>query len=229
MNIGFADIATTTGLAVMKNGIITASSFKAKVEKEPYHEGERAKNATVESVFGTESDKAIDAVYEGKIGRAFEDYLEMWLRVNAIGRLGIEAPLPSNPTRTKTEIDLEADFAGKAVRKIKVAGASLASIYRIYGLSFIAVSVCARLNIPSILINQGTWRREFLGEGRPKDPKAAAKAMCKKLGIEIPNADAAEAAGGCWYLNVLLNPYATRRGDDLFAKATSAAAAPSPG
>lgn len=40
-----------------------------------------------------------------------------------------------------------------------------------------------------------TWRKHFLGTGRPEHPKQATMERCRLLGWDVPNHDAADAAG----------------------------------
>jgi hypothetical protein len=199
MNIAGLDLATVSGLACMKEGIYTATTFRASTKKKAFLEPDEKK-------------KTLDANHEGEIGRKFEDFLTTWLIDNDIGYVGIEAPLPSNGTRQKTEIDTETNWAGKSIRKVTVDGASLSAIFRIYGLEMIACAVCHRLNIPVIFIHQGTWRKSFLGTGKPSNPKQAAKKECERRGVKISSADSAEAVGVCYHLYLHLNPYGAQEG-----------------
>lgn len=185
----------------MRDGVITSSTFRANVKK----------NILDDS-------KSLDAVREGEIFRKFEDHLTAWLIDNEISYVGIEAPLPSNPVRKKAHVNTGADFAGQAITYTEVPGASLAAIFRIYSLEGVACAVCSRLNIPAMFISQGTWRKSFLGTGKPREPKKEALAVCKRLGIECSSADAAEACGIVYHLNTVLNPYG-KRANDLFKSA----------
>ncbi|CDX26848.1 hypothetical protein MPL3356_60587 [Mesorhizobium plurifarium] len=183
MKIGALDIATTTGAAVMDDdGVITTQTFKGPTRKRNILEDE----------------KALDAEHEAKIGRLFEDFVRVWLMDSRVEMVAIEAPLPSNTSST---------WAGKSLIKTTEKGASLSAVYRIYGMSMIACAMCARFNIPVRFIHQATWRKDFLGNGRPSDAKKESKAMCARLGISISSADAAEAAGIVWTLNKQINPY----------------------
>ena len=200
------DIATVSGIALFKNGVVTTQIFRA---------GDKKKFLDVEDKPGS---AALDGAKEGRMGRRFEDFLQTFLIDNAVEYVAVEAPLPSNPVRRKTVVDVNAGFAGQAITHVETAGTSLSAIYRIFGLSYLAVSTCSRLNIPCVLVGQGTWRKEFLGDGRATDAKKKAKAMCKSLGIECSNEDAAEAAGIVTWLHRTMFPYAKRAADDLFAK-----------
>lgn len=201
MNLGGLDLATTSGLTAIKQGIYTTTTFRANVKKKSILDNE----------------KALDASREGEIGRKFEDFLIVWLIDNQIGRLAIEAPLPSNNTRRKAVVNTEADFAGHAVTYQEVGGASMSAIFRMYGLEFLALAVCNRMNIQAEFVHQATWRKEFLGTGRPQDAKKEAVKMCKRLGIEVSSVDAAESVGVAFWLERQVNPYSHRRANDLFA------------
>jgi hypothetical protein len=214
MNIAGLDLATTSGLTALKNagtkdGVYEATTFKASVKKKPLEK---------------DDDKGLDAMREGEIARKFADFLEVWLIENQIGYVAIEAPLPSNPTRKKRTIDRSSEWAGQAIRYEEVAGTSFAAIFRIYGLEMIAVMICNRLNIPVLFLAQGKWRRDFLGNGRPQNPKKEAKKACERLGITVSSLDAAESVGVCWCLNQILNPYSGRP-NDLFGAGAPASKA----
>lgn len=204
MNIAGLDIATVSGLAVMKDRVITASTFRA---------GGKKKFLDRDDAVGS-----LDAAKEGQIGRSWEDHLRCWLIENNVGYVAIEAPIPSNPVRKKAHVNPGAGFAGQAITYTEESKSSISAIFRAYGLEMIALAVCTRLNIPVVFVHQGTWRKAFLGNGRPKDAKHEAKAMCTKLGIACSSLDAAEACGVVTWLDHTLNPYAKRAGNDLFAE-----------
>ena len=203
------DIATKTGLCIYRDGVYTATTYYGGVKK--------AKEIL-------KSDELfIDPMREGKIFRKYEDHLFCYLRDNEVTHVAVEQPIPSNPTRKKTIIDTESEWAGKSKRVEEVkGGTSLASIYRIYGLSAVTMNVCDRLNIKTYFVAQGTWRKEFLLNGRPSDPKKESVKMCQKMGIAFSSEDAAEAVGIVYWLNRTLNPSAGRDGD-LFAQTMTSA------
>lgn len=203
MVIGGLDIATTSGLAHLKGDDLLTTTFRG---------------ATKNSFLDTSKFGDLNPMLEGDIGRRWEDFLRVWLIDCEITHLALEAPIPSNPTRTKEEIDVDATFAGQAVRKFEVGGTNITATYRIYGMAYVALSLCARLNIPRWFVPQSTWRKEILGHGRPKNPKQEAKAFCEKMGIQVSSLDAAEAACIALWLDRKLSPTAARRrGEDLFA------------
>lgn len=200
MNIGGLDIASTTGACALKGKAFTTQTFKTAGKKR---------------FLDRDDDKALDSVRMGQAGRSFEDFLTAWLIENEIGHVAIEAPLNTNFERKKAVVNTDAVFAGKSITYEKVGGASLSTFFKIHMLEGIACTVCSRLNIPTVFVNQATWRKAFLGNGRPKDAKHEAKAMCDRLGIECSSLDAAEAVGICFWLDQALNPYG-QRAHDLF-------------
>lgn len=205
------DIATKTGLAKLEDGVYTASTFYSGVKK-------------AKTPFGGK-ELFINPEVEAQIFRKFEDYLFCYMRDNQITHAAVEQPIPSNPTRKKVTIDTDSEWAGKSKRVEEVkGGTSLAAIYRIYGLSAIAMNVCNRLNIKVFFVAQTTWRLTFLNHGRPSDPKKESVKMCQKMGIPFSSEDAAEAVGIVFWLNRTLNPNAGREGD-LFAESMTAAQA----
>ncbi len=199
MIIGGMDLATTSGFCIIKDGKFETQTFRANVKKSILH-----------------NDKAIDAEREGEIGRKFQDFLQCWLVENRIDRAAIEAPLPSNTTRRKRVVNAGADFAGQALQYQEVGGVSQSAVFRMYGLEYLALTLCNRLNIPVVFVHQATWRKEFLGTGKPSDAKKEAVKMCQKLGIEISSVDAAEAVGVAFWLDRQINPLSHRRANDLF-------------
>lgn len=206
MNIAGLDIATKTGLAVMnqETGTITTDTFMASPKKKKFLDRK-------------DDDKSLDLNHEGALARRFEDYLTVWLLDNDIGYVAIEAPINSSTGRTKEEIDFDTEWAGKSVKRTEVGGTSMATIVRLYGLQVIAASVCSRLNIPMLSVAQGTWRKEFIRVGRHPKAKEMAVEECRRRKIVIRSTDAAEAVGVVHWLDITLNPYSQRRGNDLFA------------
>lgn len=201
--LGGLDIASTTGAAVLRDGKITTQTFKAAGKKR---------------FLDRDDDKSIDAVRMGQAGRSFEDFVTAWLIENEIGHVAIEAPLNTNFQRKRAVVDTGAEWAGKGISYETVGGAPLATFFKIHMLEGIACTVATRLNIPVVFVNQGTWRKTFLGHGKPKDAKHEAKRMCERLGIECSSLDAAEACGVVYWLNTVLNPYG-QRANDLFKSA----------
>ena len=64
------------------------------------------------------------------------------------------------------------------------------------GLAACAESICAARKVRHVDVPVMTWRKAFLGNGRPKDPKGDALRMCALLGWPTDgNHDRAEACG----------------------------------
>ena len=191
------DIATTTGAGLIIGDEVRALSFRPK-EKRP---------------FGLERGK-IDFAYEGRVAREFRDWLRPLLVAEAIEVVGIEQPLPPNVTYRKPIVDLDTKWAGTAIRYEEKGGTTMGTIFRIYSLVSEACELCARMNIPVHVFSQDAWRKSFLGFSKaPKGTtdgsawlKAQAKAQCARLGIEVKNADAADAVGVAWHLRGMLSP-----------------------
>lgn len=211
MIIGGLDIATLTGAAVMKDGVITTESLSYSGRKKKFLDDDQK--------------DALDAIELGKVFAWFEAAITIWLIEHKVEHVAIEEPLRTDFKPKKTEIvDQTASWAGRAVRyEEKKGGTNLKTIFKIHGLEAIACAVCARFNVPVVFVNQGTWRKAFLGNGRPSKPKQDAKLQCIRLGIEAVTLDSAEAAGIVWWLDQHLNPYSHRRANDLFAPKTISA------
>jgi hypothetical protein len=211
VRLGGLDIATTTGLALALDETITTSSFRPSVKRP----------------FDLDRNE-VDFGFEGEVCREFRDHLRPWLVDNGIEAVGIEKPLPPNITITKTTVDTQAQFYGEALRKEIKGGTTFATIFRIYALVGQACELCARLNIPVYLIEQGIWRQSFIGTKRAPDGtsdaskwlKERSKRQCELLRIHVPNLDAAEAVGVVWHLRGMLNPRLAGRAEDLFRERT---------
>ena len=200
MIIAGMDLATTSGFCKFDGEKFETTTFRANVKKNIL-----------------DDTKGIDARREGEIGRKFQDFLQCWLIENRIEYAAVEAPLPSNTTRRKRVVNSSADFAGQALTYQEVGGVSQAAVFRMYMLEGMALAMCNRLNIPVMFVHQATWRKEFLGTGRPTDAKKEAVKMCQRLGIAVSSVDAAESVGVCFWLDRHLNPLSHRRANDLFA------------
>lgn len=205
MNLCGLDIATVTGVALMEDRKITTQTFRAAGKKR---------------FLENENDKQLDAARMGAAGRSLEDFLMAYLIEHQVGYVAIEAPLNTNfmgPRRKLIAVDANAKWAGQAAQFEETkSGASLATFFKVHGLEFVACLVCSRLNIPAVFVNQSTWRKDFLGNGRPADPKKDARKMCAAMGIECTSDDAAESAGIVNWLDHTLNPYGIRAANDLF-------------
>jgi hypothetical protein len=201
MIVAGLDLATKSGLAVIDGDRIVTTTWKAPKSGR---------------LLGDAKDGSIDPIHSGQIGRAFEDFLRAWLVEHKVEHVAVEMPLRSNAQRTVTTVK-DRGFAGQSVVKEKQALTTMSTIYRLYGLNFLALAVCARLNIPAELVNQSEWRKAFLGSGSPKDAKDAAVAQCRRLNIEIASVDAAEAVGIAWWLRGHLVPAKFTKANDLFS------------
>lgn len=65
------------------------------------------------------------------------------------------------------------------------------------GLSLAAIAMAAGRNSGAVTKPGHTqsWRKTFVGQGRPADPKEATLARCRLLGWKVNNHDEADAAG----------------------------------
>lgn len=64
------------------------------------------------------------------------------------------------------------------------------------GLDFVAQTTAAMRGIQYQAVAASSWRKAFLGHGRPANPKRAAILMCKRLGWDVDGShDKAEACG----------------------------------
>lgn len=196
------DIATTTGLAMLRDDEVTTTTFRGGAKQKFLDTGK----------FGS-----LDPMVDGDIGRRWEDFLRVWLIDNQITHVAIEAPLITNNTRMVEEVDTTTEWAGTSVRKVEKGATNMSAIYRSTGMSMLAIATCSRLGIPVWFVAQGTWRKEFTGSGVGKGAKDRCVAACRKLGIEISSVDAAEAVGIVLWLDTVLRPsQARRRAEDLF-------------
>ena len=197
MRIVGLDIATNTGVGLILGEEVRALSFRPK-EKRPFGLGPGE----------------VDFAYEGRLAREFRDWLRPLLVAEGIEAVGIEKPRPPNVTYRKPIVDRNTEWAGTAIRYEEKGGTTMATIFRIYSFVGEACELCARLNIPVHVFSQDAWRKSFLGFSKaPKGTtdgsawlKAQAKAQCGRIGVEVKNADAADAVGVVWHLRGIVNP-----------------------
>lgn len=185
------DIATKSGWAVMKDGVITTTTYYGKSRKK------------------LEGEKVLRADNEGSITRHFQDALRTWLITNKVDYVAIEAPLVTSGEKNERVVDSGAAY-GKAITYIKKARTNQSAIVRLGALAVAAAAECDRLSIPCVFVHQATWRKAFIGHGgRGKSDywKREAVKMCRMMRIDISSEDAAEAAGIVYWLNLDLNPY----------------------
>lgn len=76
--------------------------------------------------------------------------------------------------------------------------AAAATAHMLIGLAMCAEVACAARDVKCESVSIQTWRKEFLGTGRPDDPKAASIAMCQSLGWEVQGDDNRADACGVW-------------------------------
>lgn len=136
---------------------------------------------------------------DAEIFHGFRTWLRPMLVSHGVQHMAIEEPLRSDLKRR------EADGTETALTNMR-------TYLRLYGLRGHAIEVARSLNIPCEEINQSTWRKAFLGNGR--GDKDMAMAQCKLLRWNVPNKDAAEACGvAFWLAGHLRQPAAVRSGD----------------
>lgn len=207
MRLAGLDIATRTGLTVVRDGAFRASSFKPRAEQTE----------------GLKKGK-LDFAYEGRLFHEFRGWLHGQLVENEITDVGIEEPLRSDVPMKKATIDTSAGFFGQAITYGDSSNTNMATVFRLYGLQAHALEICARLSIAVHMFPQQTWRSEFMGVTRaptsvPKDKRSKwlkdkAREVCALHGIEVVNADQGDSAGIAWVLKNRLYP--DQRG--LFAR-----------
>ena len=66
------------------------------------------------------------------------------------------------------------------------------------GLAFQTEVICESVGIDYRTVAISTWRKMFLGHGRPKDPKPLAIKTCQTLGWKIDGDDNRADACGVW-------------------------------
>lgn len=140
---------------------------------------------------------------DAEIFHGFRAWLRPLLVSFAVEHVAIEEPLRSDLSRTEKD-------------GTKVPISNMQTFLRIYGLRALAVEMCFALNIDCCEINQSTWRKAFLGNGRAD--KDMAVAQCKLLGYAVTSKDASEAIGVCWWLAGHLKTTQLYRPGELFAQ-----------
>lgn len=66
------------------------------------------------------------------------------------------------------------------------------------GLRAVAMAACGWMGADCVSVNQSTWRKAFLGNGRAD--KLDARRQCDLLGWNVKTDDEAEACGVAWWL-----------------------------
>lgn len=136
-----------------------------------------------------------------EIFHGFRNWMRPMLVSHGVEHVAIEEPLRSDLKRR------EADGTETALTNMR-------TYLRLYGLRAHAKEICHALNIPCEEVNQSSWRKAFLGNGR--GDKDMAMAQCKLLRWPVPNKDAAEACGVAWWLAGHIRASRLVRPGDLF-------------
>lgn len=136
-----------------------------------------------------------------EIFQGFRTWLRPLLISHGVEHAAVEEPLRSDLKRRNP------DGTEEALTNMR-------TYLRLYGLRAHAIEICAALNIPCEEVNQATWRKAFLGNGR--GDKDMALAQCKLLRWPVPNKDAAEACGVAWWLGGHLRVTSAIKPGDLF-------------
>lgn len=136
-----------------------------------------------------------------EIFHGFRQWLRSMLVAHNVENAAMEEPLRSDLKRRN------ADGTEEAMTNMR-------TYLRIYGLRAHVREVCFALNIDCVEVNQSSWRKAFLGNGRAD--KDMAVAQCKLLRWPVPNKDAAEACGVAWWLGGHLKINKAVRPGDLF-------------
>lgn len=166
----------------------------------------------------------IDAMYTGQVCDWYRHEFLSLLAIHKPDAVGIEKPLTTMFSRTKLEVDQDAMFAGKALKRTKQDTTNFATVHLLHSVAAVLCALCARKRIPVYFIAQQSWRSSF-GVGWPskgckdrsKHFKVEARRICDEMGISVKSNDAAEAIGITHHLMEQLNPQHTRRVNDLFS------------
>lgn len=120
---------------------------------------------------------SFDGATRGHVGAGFAKWLRDLMIVEQPDLVVFEAPLRQSDENT-----------------------SIDSVRLLTGLSFTTETICAMRGVKSYEAHVQSWRKVFLGHGRPANPKKAALAMCQMLGWDAGGShDRADALGvWCW-------------------------------
>lgn len=140
-------------------------------------DGERLVHAESFRPHGTEDAEIFDG---------FRRRLMVIIAQHDIRHAALEEPLRSDLKRR------EADGTEKAFSTMR-------TYLRLYGLRAHAIQICHELGVDCREVNQSTWRKAFVGNGRAD--KADSLRQCALLRWLVPDNNAAEAAGVAWWLN----------------------------
>lgn len=139
---------------------------------------------------------------DAEIFHGFRIWLRPLLISFGVRHVGIEEPLRSDLTRKN-----EKTGQSEPISQMK-------TFIRLYGLFGHAIEICRSMNLDFDVINQSTWRKEFIGNGRADKDDAVAK--CKEMGWEVKSKDVAEACGVAWVTRSWLFPELAAKPGDLF-------------
>ena len=186
-----ADIATRTGFAVNEGDSFRVHTFKPRAKRpDDLSQGQ------------------ISVEHEAALAEEFRDHVRGILVAEEIEYAAYEEPRTRDYDRVKTIIDTDTAWAGKSVRHEKERGSSNAAMLRAVVLCATFCGVCQRLDIPTISVSGDDWRKAFLGfsraprgttDGRKFLKKATVK-QCRLIGVDVPNDDAGDGVGVCWWL-----------------------------
>lgn len=139
---------------------------------------------------------------DAEIFAGFRVHLRALLKSFEVEYVAYEEPLRSDLTRTEKDGSV-------------VPISNMNTFLRLYGLRAHAVEICHSLNIPHVAVNQSTWRKAFLRNGRAD--KDMALAQCKLMRWPVTSKDSAEACGVAWWLGGHLRIGSGALPGDLFA------------
>lgn len=144
----------------------------------------------------------IDANYSGDVADWYARQFNAWLSTYRPDVVAIEKPNPGMGERTKTEVDMSSEWAGKAFKKIKVGNSNFATTHMLNGLAMEAARLCRSRGIEALFVGSSTWRGKGglgIGTTPPKGVKDGsawhkqnAKTYAKACGYEAKSGDAAE-------------------------------------
>ncbi|KZL17649.1 hypothetical protein PsAD2_02985 [Pseudovibrio axinellae] len=168
----------------------------------------------------------IDAAYSGRVGHWYCQNLDALLVKLKPDSIGVEQPLPGNPTRTKKVKEDDQNSLGdnrmefQKVKEITVGGTSFDVVHFLNGLVMLSVKLAVQRNVPVVYVPSQSWR-STTGVGKP--PKSSkttpttwyknrAKELCSELGYPQKSGDAAEGLLIAFHLHLENSP------QDLFAQ-----------
>ena len=130
-----------------------------------------------------------DVSSRGAVGAAYLGWLRDRLLASRPDLVAYEAPIMSARAKGSTD-----------------------TLMILTGLAFLTETICDMKGVPVISVAAPTWRKAFLGEGFPDDPKARAVAMCRSLGWRVQTEDEADACGVWTWAHLLYGDAREMRG-----------------